>query len=350
MDEAREPEALGWNAIHEALSGIYGDVEPKHWGTVLPYALGGNDPLTGLSAFQDPTNLECWHFVTYGFSELYEKESDDIAVSGFGFELTFRLVTSNVEEQATWVFNFLQNLARYVFDTGRVFGRGHTMPLNGPICAESDTDIQCVAFVLDPELGEIQTPNGSVEFLQIVGLTTDEISAIQYWNARSFLDLVAVENPKLVTDLDRASFLSNGPFAETVAKRSAEEGASCGEFYTNSFSFSSTRFTRKCTLKIGAYFVEDLTRRICGRIPYDRDFLLTGEPGAVIFSASKSNGWSVEGDTLTLELTADTARSMQQSLLPKAGTYKIPGLDKLAIEVEQSEIKDNDGNVTEIVG
>src|SRR5579884_4223990 len=88
-DEA--PEAPGWDAIDAALRPIYGDREPYHVGTVIPYALGGPDPIHGISAYKNDAPASHWHFVTYGFSELWAKESDDPDVSGFGFELTFRL-------------------------------------------------------------------------------------------------------------------------------------------------------------------------------------------------------------------------------------------------------------------
>lgn len=43
-------QAPGWDAIDEALKPIYGDQEPKDYGTLLPYSLGGQDPLDGISA------------------------------------------------------------------------------------------------------------------------------------------------------------------------------------------------------------------------------------------------------------------------------------------------------------
>ena len=48
--------------------------EPRHWGTVLPAFLGGNDPLQGISAYVVEEPVRHWLFVTYGFSELDEKE------------------------------------------------------------------------------------------------------------------------------------------------------------------------------------------------------------------------------------------------------------------------------------
>lgn len=350
MCDDKEPEARGWNAIDDALREVYGDVEPKHWGTVVPYFMGGKDPLTGLSAYRDVDDGNSWHFVTYGFSELYEKESEDPEVSGFGFELTLRLVADDVEEQAPWVFNFLQNLARYVFETGRCFGEGHTLPANGPIRTDSDTKIVGIAFTLDPQLGQITTPNGSVEFLQVVGVTDDELEAIQHWNARSFLELAAGKNPKLVTDLDRNSLLEDPEFAEKVAARTAQEGASCGELYADRFTFKVSRWTRACILRLGAFLVEDLTRRLCGRIPFGRDFVMASDLAAVAFIASEHNRWTVEGESLRIELTAETATALRETLQPKAGTYEVPGLERLTIEVERTEIKDNDGNVTKVVG
>ena len=53
--------------------------------------LGGQDPLDGLSAYKAESPFPHWHIVTFGFSELYEKESENPDYSGYGFELTFRL-------------------------------------------------------------------------------------------------------------------------------------------------------------------------------------------------------------------------------------------------------------------
>ena len=350
MDEHKEPDSSGWDAIDKALRNIYGDVEPKHWGTVIPYFLGGNDPLTGLSAYQDLEDGKSWHFVTYGFSELYEKEFEDPEVSGFGFELTFRLATDDVEANAPWVFSFLQNLARYVFKTGRTFGQGHTIPLNGPICQGSVTKIVAVAFAQDSQLGEIVTPNGSVEFLQIVGLTEEELIAIQSWNARSFFDLMATRNPKLVTDINRESYLNDPVFAEQVAIRSAEEGATCGEIYSDCFTFKKSRWTRKCTVSLGAYMVEDLTNRLQSRLTHGRDLAMISNLGAIAFVASDKNSWTIDKEVLTIELTGDATQALCKTLQPVAGEYQVPGLDGMLFEVERSEIRDKDGKVVKVIG
>ena len=103
QDEADDA-APGWDAINAALDPLYAGQEPKHVGTIVPWMLGGADPLNGISAWKRLEPVPHWHFVTYGFSELYAKESDDPDISGYGFELTFRLACDPAEaEPASWV-------------------------------------------------------------------------------------------------------------------------------------------------------------------------------------------------------------------------------------------------------
>lgn len=161
-----EENAAGWDAIDRAVTELYGEQQPKHYGMALPFILGGQDPLDGISAYKAEEPVPHWHFVTYGFSELYDKESDDAEISGYGFELTFRLMREETEEEPpAWALNLLQNMGRYVFKSGNVFESGHYLDANGPICLDSDTKLTALAFALDPELPAMDTPNGRVEFV-----------------------------------------------------------------------------------------------------------------------------------------------------------------------------------------
>jgi hypothetical protein len=122
-----EVDAVGWDAISGALDRLYPGQEAKHYATTLPYSLGGRDPIDGISVYETGSP-DHWHYVTLGFSELYEKETDEPSTSGYGFELTLRMVKRE-REPPVFAMNFLQNLARYVFDTGRTFRRGDHMEL-----------------------------------------------------------------------------------------------------------------------------------------------------------------------------------------------------------------------------
>src|SRR5688500_9386346 len=79
-----------WAAIDGALARIYGDAEPHHWGTLHKWVLGGPDPLDGISVYPRDEPVPHWHYVSYGMTELYEKQSENPDESGWGFEFTFR--------------------------------------------------------------------------------------------------------------------------------------------------------------------------------------------------------------------------------------------------------------------
>ncbi len=115
-----EDDAVGWECIDQELEKIYPDQEPLHFAPPLHYVAGGNDPLDGISVYKSEKQEKHFHFITYGFSELcYNEKSVGGEFSKFGFELTFRLKMEKEDDNIHWVCNLLQNLARYVFQSGK---------------------------------------------------------------------------------------------------------------------------------------------------------------------------------------------------------------------------------------
>jgi hypothetical protein len=340
--------APGWDAIDAALYPIYGDREPHHYGTIVPYALGGPDPIQGISAYRNAEPFPHWHFVTYGFSELWKKESSDPDVSGYGFELTFRPTCSPDEETPpVWALNFLQNLGRYVFETGHGFGIGHTLPLNGPIRAESSTRIHAAALAADSQLPPIMTPNGRVEFLQVVGLTMDELDAISSWDAAAFLELRSQNDPILLTYLDRHSWMEDDSFATEVDRRSRQEGSSCA--WLNLVLECETD-TVPVQIHIQSIAAEDFGSRLLGRLLFGRELVLNGDDGTVVFQPGEKSSWRLVEGALTVTLQDDDVVAFADSLEPHAGVYPIAGVeDEVHLHVLKTEIKDRDGNIVEIV-
>lgn len=205
--------APGWDAIDAQLGRVYGDQKPKHWGTVLKHMLGGPDPIDGISAFECRDQQPHLHFCTYGYSSLYYDEaSAGKDFSRFGFEMTFRLASPlPPTEEPLWVCNLLQNLARYVFKSGKWFENFHWVPANGPIRVGFETDIVGLAFVTDPTLPPINTPHGRVEFIQAFGLTESELAHLKA-RTKSCQEIVEHHrrtNPLLVTDLLRRSVVGD---------------------------------------------------------------------------------------------------------------------------------------------
>lgn len=194
-----EDNAQGWDAIEAAVAERLGvEGEPLHWSTgVLP----GQDGVYGISTYP---LAGLWFFVTFGLTELFEKESDDPAVSGWGFELTMRTPRSDGDAQPPdWPPALLARLGEYVFTNASPFGLGHRLDPGGPITGASDTRLTAVAFTADPDLPTITTPNGSVDFLQVVGITAAELERMQQSSTAAVLGQLADQNPSLVTDPGR---------------------------------------------------------------------------------------------------------------------------------------------------
>ena len=198
----------GWDAIDSRLDPLYSGQEPKHWGTIIKYMLGGPDPIDGISAYEcTDGGIDHLHFCTYGYTSLYyDEESLGGEFSRFGFEMTFRLAsTLPPAEDPLWVCGLFQNLARYVFESGKWFANCHWIPANGPIRAEYATDLVGLAFLTDPKLEPVDSPHGRIEFIQAFGLTQSELDAIQS-KTKTCEEIVESHrdaNPLLITDLHR---------------------------------------------------------------------------------------------------------------------------------------------------
>lgn len=210
-----EDDTPGWSAIDSALEKVYKGIEPRHYGTIIKYMLGGEDPLDGISIYDNKEQQFHRHIVSYGMSELYyAPESAENEFSGWGFEFTFRVVpfagdkdADKAKNEPKWAMSLMQNLAKYVFDSQKWFEAYHFIPANGPIRLDSDTKLVGIAFAPDPQLGVIDTPNGEVSFLQMVGLTQEELDWLwqdpKTGRVEELINKMRKDNPLLITDLNR---------------------------------------------------------------------------------------------------------------------------------------------------
>lgn len=348
--DADDDDAPGWDAIDRALAPLYGGVEPLHFGTVVPYSLGGPDPIRGISVFPRDEPRPHWHFVTYGFTELFGKESDDPETSGYGFELTLRLARAADDAQPpAWALNFLQNLARYVFNTGNAFAAGHKMGLNGPIALERDTAITAVCFADDPELGDISSVHGKARFVQIVGITDDEYRLIQEWSTGGLLDLLRQHLPLLLTDLGRSSVLDDPAVAAEVRERLDREGSSEDLTFAGELKLSTE--AGQLVIELGALYAVTLPRAMRGRIRHGRNYTLQGREAALGIEPSDTLGYRLEDTNLVLEITPELAREIETALGDcRAGTYRFATWPRLTIVVTPSIIRGQDGSATDVRG
>jgi len=353
MSEPSDASSPGWEAINRALRPLYGDREPKHYGTLIKWTLGGPDPLDGISAYK---RTDHWHFVSYGLTELHDKESEDREVSGYGFELTFRLRCRPEDpDPPAWALNFLQNLARYVFQTGNVFAAGHHMTLNGPIALDQKTDITAVLFVDDPELPAIDSSNGRLSFVQIVGITDDELHAVQAWDTLRFAESLKATTPLLLTDLERPSLLADPKTAAAIAEATERDGSSMAELLVSTAHWTRKGLLSKRTrLTMNTLAVTGFIRQLRGRLLHGRKLLVVGQGGkpenVAAFEPGEKPSIAVaaDGGYLVVSLPATIAREMLEKLRPKTGVYEWPSFDGFEIEVVPTEITDRDGKVIRV--
>lgn len=344
-----EAEAPGWDAIDRVLNQHYPSQEPLHFGTVIKYSMGGNDPLDGTSVYSRQDPVPHWHYITYGFSELYEKESEDPEWSGFGFEMTFRLSRNGQAEPPVWPIALMQNLARYVFNSGNIFQVGDHLDLNGPIFLEADTDIRAVAFRVDPELGENHTtPFGRLDFRQMVGLTLDELRFCKNWKTSAMLELMEKHTPLGVTDIRRKSLLQDPEIRAAAQAGLEKDGSNCGMLFVQQGGVEVE--SNGIVLTIGALLVGDLCTVLPGRVPFDRPLLLRIEDQVVRLEQGDKVSWQANEEGTTVTLTSSAARQLAAQLKVKAGDYTFSEAPGVTVKVIQTNIKDRHGNVVETLG
>lgn len=365
MTDDDEDTSPGWDAIDAALERLYPGVEPQHYGTLLKWRLGGPDPLDGISFYPRPDH---WHLVSYGMSELYSKESDNPDESGWGFEFTFRVArTAGETEPPLWAANLLQNLARYVFNSGNPFGPGHHLNLNGPISlARPETLIRAAAFATDPELGVIDTPHGQLRFLQLVGLTLDEYAAIERWDANRLIEVMAPELPLLVTDLDRGSLTDRPGISAAVEEGVRRDGSSTDALLVEEAGWrigpggqpgepvgpgGQPGEQVTTTVTVGANAADRIGRVLAARLPFGHGMFLQARESAISFRPGDRFAVTDNGDGLVaLDVPPAVLAELTDVLRPVAGTYRLASAPELVVEIVTSRIRDQEGNVVAEIG
>ena len=175
------PDPVGWDAITAAFDRLYpGQDNPRHFGSLIPWQLGGPDPLLGISAYDGG---DYFHFVSYGLSDLYGKEGNDPEYSGYGLEFTLKLRKEGMGEEMAeqqCIVRIFNDLARLTFEKGEQFFPDEYIYTGQELGFDVNQRSQLTGFVtaLD-EAGTIQTPNGKVDFVKLIGAADRELKAIQ---------------------------------------------------------------------------------------------------------------------------------------------------------------------------
>ena len=109
--------------------------------------------------------------------------------SGFGFELTFRLSNGDSQSPPTWPAELMQALARYVFHSDNTLCIGDHVSWHSAL-NRGDSRIRHMLLAEDAQLRSVATALGRVVFIQVVGVTSEELELAQKWNGPGVLDLL----------------------------------------------------------------------------------------------------------------------------------------------------------------
>lgn len=208
-----------------------------------PQWMGGFEALDGVFVYINPENDETdepsyFHFVTIGLSDLYGdgrvRFPTFAGCSGFGIELTIKvrkLSNSRDEPIPCWPINILQFLARYVFETGTRICAGDDIPLTDPIMPGSR--LNNLLTRKDEKYSTYNSPNGTIDFVQIVPVTQEEFDAAHNWKATEIINLMEEIDPNLmITDVSRdESIFELAPEIEILVKEETNsKGSDVGSY------------------------------------------------------------------------------------------------------------------------
>ena len=158
----------GWEAIRDAFNEIYADSleNTQQFGTLIGWQLGGPDPLDSFRVYDGG---DFWHIVGFGLSELFEKQSENQEVSGYGLEFTFKLLKAGCndeQQEIKTVISIMQDLARLTFEEGEIFLPFEYIYTGQQHGFDSEEQSQLTGFITvpEPKLESLQTPFGKLIF------------------------------------------------------------------------------------------------------------------------------------------------------------------------------------------
>lgn len=164
------------------------------------------DGFEAIKILRDPQDrFGC--YLTYGISDLAEKRSTHPALSGLGYELTLRVPCSE-PTPPDWPIAFLNNLARHLRPKRYDVVDSEPLLFNEPLTQSVATSLTGVMLADDVQFGYgMDTPNGHVQFRQVVGITQDEGMFQAGFGRPALQEKIAAANPFLLSILDRSSVL-----------------------------------------------------------------------------------------------------------------------------------------------
>jgi len=190
--------APGWDALEKAFAALYPGRSPKWWehNGVHRMHERRDPPENPLEAVALYDSGSFWHFVSFGMSDLYAKESEG-DWSGFGYEFTFRIGKDGSDKPPLWPVEVMVSLAKAAYK-GEAFVLGHTIK-TGPIDGQKETPLTALLVVQDPAIQLVETPHGKVSLFLLIGVEEHVRKRALDLGVDAILGEILAGNPELVT-------------------------------------------------------------------------------------------------------------------------------------------------------
>ena len=177
-----ETHRYGMDAIEKEVERVYPNESLyTNYVPMIRWDLGGPDPLDRVTIYDGG---DYYKYVSYGLTELYDKESKDQTKSGFGMEFTFKLkkdAYKDEERELKNVVGVLQTLAKATIVDGEIFKPYEYIYTGQTEVMDTEQKSNIIGFITvpDTELQSLVTPYGRVDFLALIGITAEELQAIR---------------------------------------------------------------------------------------------------------------------------------------------------------------------------
>ncbi len=207
------------------------------------------------------------------------------------------------------------------------------MDIGQPIDGEGGPT--ALLFAEDPEIEPLQTENGTVEFVQVIGLHAEELTALKAWHSGPFIEVLRERSPLLLTDPARRSLLEDPEAAKKIQEGIERDGSSNVRSMGDVVAFTLHSGNRKALLSLGPVSANVLRESLDRLVRRGKPSLCTrpGEdPVSVVFVASESPNWSADKQgAFVVRLTPPVVDALEQRLVPGA-TFELPELPGLTFQ------------------
>lgn len=248
-------------------------------------------------------------YLTYGWSGAI-----DPARSECGFELSIVVPGA----PTIWPALVLRALCRYMLGSGRMLEVGQSMPFPQPITRffapphEAGDYPSCgmmaALFADDPVLPSIYTPRGVVSVRRVVGLYPEELELMHLWSPGGFTSAIAARDPRLRTEITRATLTDDAAFVSAIVDGSRREGSQVSYVAVPGVRWDSDDAGLRVRFPGGRH-AQQIHRMLQARLPFGRHLLVHDiDPecdDAVALEPGPELAFRNDGATLVVTLPAN---------------------------------------------